>query len=254
MKMKIFLPMLLVMAVLSGFQISAQTELPVVTVRFANPHVDCPTRTYCVDVEFMANIPDQQLFGMNVRFFYDDHILEYISMGEFQAGYGSPDQPLIETGTEGSGGAFGIAGPLEFFNGTVQLLSPSTIYLTTSWTKLFNICFHVDDDDALDLDNFCPSIIWDLQADPGSGGYLQGDDGVVMTVVAPQGSSPTIENVIQFNWQYDPSGNLIGFPVNITCISTKCSYVIPLSNWSLFLGIGLMLISSVFIYRKRMYS
>jgi hypothetical protein len=252
MKRKIFLPMLLALVLLSGFQVIAQPQTPVVTVRFANPHFDCPTQTLCVDVEFMADIPNQQLFGMNVRFFYDDHVLEYLSMGDFQEGYGSPNPPQIDTYPVGSGDLFGIPGPLEFFNGTVQLLSPSTIYLTTDWTKLFNICFHVDDADALDLDNFCPSIIWDLQADPGLGGYLQGDDGVVMTVVAPlEGSSPTTENVVQFNWQYDPSENMIGFPVNLNCESTKCGYVIPLSNWSLYLGIGLMLIVSIFIYRRR---
>ena len=41
------------------------------TVRLANPEYDCVAQTYCVDVEFQSNTADQQLFGMNVRFFYD---------------------------------------------------------------------------------------------------------------------------------------------------------------------------------------
>jgi hypothetical protein len=259
MKRNIILQLILPLVLLSGFQAVSQPALPVVAVRFANPHFDCPTKNYCVDVEFLANTPGQQLFGMNVRFFYDDNVLEYLSMGDFEVGYGSPVPPQIVTGPAGSGDAFGIAGPLEWFNGTVQLLSPSPVYIsTTQWTKLFNVCFHVDDPHSLDIENFCPTIVWDLQENPPElgGGFLPGDDGVVMTVVAPfpLESAPTTENVVQFNWQYDPSGNLIGFPVSEVCVSTTCGYIIPLSNWSLVLGIGLMLVASVFFYRRRLNS
>jgi hypothetical protein len=258
MKTKIYLPVLFIL-VLSGFQVAAQPALPVVTVRFANPVYDCPTQTYCLDVEFISDTPGQQLFGMNVRFFYDGNVLEYLSMGDFQVGYGSPEPPLIQTQSPGSGAFFGLAGPLEWFNGSLQLLSPSTIFLsTTQWTKLFHICFRVKDPLALKgMDNFCPPIIWDLQADPQNGGYLQGDDGVVMTVVdntPGQESAPTNENVVQFNWQYDLTGNLIGHPVSLICISTFCGYIIPLANWSLFLAIGLMIVATLFIYKRRMSS
>jgi hypothetical protein len=241
---------------LPGFKAIAQPELPVITVRFNNPQYDCPTQTYCVDVEFISDTPGLQLFGMNVRFFYDDNILEYLSMGDFQEGYGSQEPPEIITGPAGSGAQFGIAGPMEWFNGSVQDTSTtSTTYLsTTEWTKLFNICFHVDDPNSLSIRNFCPTILWDLQVDPEMGGFVPGDDGVVMTVAdlsGQQDSSPTTENVVQFNWQYDITGNLIGYPVSIICISTICGYIIPLSNWSLVLAIGLMLAASVFIYRRR---
>jgi hypothetical protein len=257
MKKKIYFPMLLIL-VLSGFQVMAQPSLPVVTVRFNNPQYDCPTQTYCLDVEFISDTPDQQLFGMNIRFFYDDNILEYQSMGDFQEGYGSPELPQIVTGLAGSGGLFGVAGPMEWFNGSVQLISPSAIYLsTTAWTKLFNICFHVDDPNSIRIPNFCPTIIWDLQANTEMGGFIPGDDGVVITVVDPtfqQDSSPTTENVWQFNWEYDATGNSNGYPVSEICTSTICGYIIPLSNWSLFLAIGLMLVASVFIYSRRMNS
>lgn len=249
---KIFIPLLFIL-VFSGFQIKAQPAIPVVTVRFANPQYNCPTHTYCLDVEFISDTPDQQLFGMNVRFFYDDNVLEYLSMGDFQEGYASVAPPEVVTGPAGSGAAFGIPGPLEWINGSVLLQSTSTIYLsTTEWTKLFKVCFHVDDPNSLNIQNFCPPAIWDLQLNPANGGYLPADDGVVMTVVTTfPNSSPTTENVVQFNWQYDLIGNLYGYPVSIICVSTKCGYVIPLSNWSLFLAIGLMLIASVFIYRRR---
>lgn len=252
---KILLPLLLLL-VLSGFIATAQPAIAVVTVRFANPQYDCPTGTYCVDVEFKSNMEGQQVFGMNVRFFYDDAVLEFLSMGDFAPGYTNLGLPQILTGIPGSGASFGIAGPLEWINGTMQLVSyDSTIYLsTTTWTKLFNICFHVDSPVAREIQNFCPSIIWDLQSNPELGGYRPGDDGVVITVVDPtfqQDSWPTDENVIQFNWQYDATGGLFGHPVSIICISTICGYVIPLSNWALFLAIGLMLIVSIWIYRRR---
>jgi hypothetical protein len=256
MKTKIFLVVLLALGLLQAFQANAQDQFPMVTVRFANPQFDCPTQTYCVDVEFLADVEGQQLFGMNVRFFYDDNVLEFLSMGDFAEGYDSPNPPQIITGPPSSGALFGLAGPVEWFNGTVQLVSPSSVYLSTSqWTKLFNICFHVDDPKALGIDNFCPSLIWDLQSNPDMGGFQPGDDGVVMTVVAPypQETGPTMEQVQQFNWHYNilPADFSFGAPESVNCVSTKCGYVIPLSNWSLFLGIGLMMVVSVFIYRRR---
>lgn len=262
---KIFLLLLFSLVLLAGFQATAQ--LPGVKVRFANPQFDCPTQTYCLDVEFQSDAPGQQLFGINVRFFYDDNILEYLSMGDFQGGYESPYSG-IQTGVSSSGDKFGFTGPSELFNGQVQLVPPSTmaptspIYIsTTGWTKLFSVCFHVDDPNSLSIINFCPCIVWNLQKnppDPETGrGYLQGDDGVVISFVdytLQQESKPTTENAIQFNWQYDNSGDSFGHPVSITCISTTCGYVIPLSNWSLFLAIGLMFVSSLFIWRRRMNS
>ena len=258
MKRQIFLPLLLSIALLPGLQSFAQPALPVVTVRFANPHYDCPSQTYCLDVEFLSDTEGHKLFGMNVRFFYDDNILEFLSLGDFAPGYNDPVAPEILTGPPGSGSSFGIAGPLEWFNGSVQMVSPTPVFLsTTEWTKLFSVCFHVDDPDSKNIDEFCPTIIWDLQVNPGSGGYLPGDDGVVMTVVDLSGindSSPTTEQVVQFNWEYDLSGNSIGYPVSEICVSTTCGTVIPLSDWSLFLAIGLMLIVSVFIYSRRINS
>ena len=261
---KFIIPMLFSL-VLSGFQATAQ--LPVVKVRFWNPQYDCPTQTYCLDVEFQSNTPNKQLFGMNVRFFYDDNVLEYVSMGDFRTGYGpvSPNPPIITTGNASSGPVlFGFVGPSEFVNGAMEKVSTSTDFIsTTEWTKFFKICFHVDDPASLNIDNFCPSVVWDLEENPANGGFLPGSNGVVISVVAPppNQSSQTTENVVQHNWQYDsfpippPAGvPPFGFPVNTKCISTKCGFVIPLSNWALFLGIGLMLVASVFIYRRRMNS
>jgi hypothetical protein len=211
---------------------------PVITVRFANPDYDFSTKTYCLDVEFHSDSADVQLFGINVRFWYADSVLEFMSMGEFQGGYGqvSPNPPYINTGNSSSGLAmFGFQGPAEYVNGAVQLVNTGNpVYIsTTSWTKLFNICFHVDTLAAAYTDNFCPSLIWDLKQGPEYGSFLSGSEGVVITIVAQTSnqSLPSIENVQQFNWTYDnPPDPPYGYPLNITCISTRVSPTIKIDS------------------------
>ena len=255
MKKLIVLPLILTL-VFSGFYAPAQPALPVVTVQFANPYYDCNTHIYRLDVEFKSDVPGQQIFGMNVRFYYDDDVLEFLSMGDFETGYNSPaPSPLPENYGPGSGLAFGLVGPLEFVNGTMQLVSASPVFLNTdTWTRLFRINFQVDDPAALGIASFCPPVIWDLQENPANGGYGPGDEGVVITVVDPSPqveSSATTENVMQFNWIYEASGNVVGHPLEVQCIPTTCGVVIPISNWAIFLAIGLMLIATLFILRKR---
>lgn len=260
MKKKIFLPLLFSLVLLSGFQATVMAQLPEVSVRFANPYYDCDSQMYCLDVEFLANTENLRLFGMNVRFFYDDDILEFLHMGDFRIGYDSIGIPAIETYADpGSIAFFGFEGPVEWINGYVQLQDDTATYLSTTdtaWTKLFNVCFHVDDPDAIGVSSFCPSIVWDLQEDPPEngigGGYNEGDDGVAITIVNNYpNSAPTTEIVEQFNWMYAATNISVGHPVSTDCIKTTCGHDIPLSNWSLFLAVGLMLVASVFIYRRR---
>lgn len=259
MKRNIIIQLIISLVLVSGFQTYSQCTLPVITVRFANPQYNCDTRTYCLDVEFHSDTPGQQLFEMNMRFFYDDDVLEILSMGNFEQGYVSPKPTQKSTGHAGSGNSFGLSGNLEWVNGTVKLVSPSPIYIssnTDEWTRLFSVCFRVDNASPLGLENFCPSIIWDMQENSCEGGYLAGDDGLALTVVGqpPLESLLTTENVEQFNWQYDTSGDSFGFHVSNNCITEKCGYVIPLSNWALYMAIMLMLITTVIIWRRRMNS
>jgi len=249
----ILFPAMLLVLLFSGLLVQAQTA-PVVAVRFDNPKYDCPpTQTYCVDVVFKSDTPNQKLFGMNLRFYYDDNILEYIGTSDFAQGYSMPVLPEITTGP---GSVFGFGSPADWINGQVQLTSTTSVVLPTDgWIKLFRICFHVDDPNSLNLQNFCPSIVWDLQEDPPEigGGFQPGDDGVVITVVGqtPQQSLPSTENVVQFNWEYGGNPSGFGHPVDEVCISTICGYIIPVSNWALYLAIGLMMIATIFIYRRR---
>jgi hypothetical protein len=245
------IPGVLMVLLFSGLLTTAQS-IPVVSVRFANPRYadSCAMQTYCVDVEFMSDTPDQQLFGMNVRFFYDDNILEYAG-ATIADGYMMPEAPEVLTGA--SGLYWGFDGPPDWVNGTLQYIGdPIVVLPTTQWLKLMTICFHIDDPTVVAQD-FCPSLVWDLQEDPPEfgGGFLTGDDGVVITLVDlsyQQESVPSTENVVQFNWQY--GGAYFGFPVSLVCITPI--FCIPVSNWALFLGIGLMIIATLFIYRKRL--
>jgi hypothetical protein len=228
-RVQLFLVPALFYLIFSGYIANAQ--YPVVTVRFNNPEYDCVTQTYSLDVEFQCNTASKQLHGMNVRFYYDDNILEFLSFGEFIAGYGitAPNPPYVETDTVGNGmELFGLNGPYEYINGAIKKTSstPETYLPTSGWLKLYNISFHVDDPESMKDPEFCPSVIWDMKENPAEGGF-RGGGGIVITLVNvyPNTTSPATENVQQFNWQYDGvPGNPFGTPVETSCISTLSSY------------------------------
>lgn len=225
---------------LSLFHIALEAQTPVITVRFANPQNDCVTQEYCLDVEFRSDITDQELFGMNVRFFYDDDVLEFVDFRDYQGGYGAvaPDPPIISTSEPAGPALFNFEGAAEFVNGAIQLvnLGPPPIILDTSeWSKVFQICFLVDDPNA-NLDTFCPSVVWDLEQNPLNGGFLAGDDGVVMTVVDPDPNNESLsadENVVQFNWQYIGNGQApFGEPVDSVCSNINCTLPLTLLSFT----------------------
>lgn len=248
---------------LTSFSFRAQAQIPDMTLRFANPHYICESQTYCVDVELQTDTPEQWVYGMNIRFFYDDHELEYVGISDLQPGYEN-QEPEIVTGPAGSGALWGFPGPIEWFNGKIQLVSlDNPVYISTSgWTKFCTVCFHVDNPNSLNIKNFCPSIVWDLkQRIPDKAlledgdGFLPGDDGVVITVVKfiedELTSPPTFEIVQQFNWMYTQGGNSYGYPVSEICLSTICGHIIPVADWAIYLAIGLMVVLSLVIYRRR---
>ncbi len=161
---------------------------------------------------------------MNVRFFYDDFALELIGFSDFQGGYGAvtPNPPYVNTYNVGPA-FFGFTGAAEFVNGAIQIVNtnaPPIILGTANWTKIFQVCFNVDDPNPNE-ESFCPSLVWDLEQNPANGGYLTGDEGVVITIKQPSpgtGSEPVTENVDQFNWMYTGTGSApFGQPVQEDC-------------------------------------
>ena len=247
--------LLLIALVFTGFSMLAQD--PVVTARFANPRYDCSTQSYCVDVQFKSDVPNQRIFGINVRFFYDNQFLEFSSVGNFITGYGTSGFPAPTEGIPGSGIPFGMTGNPEYVNGNVSLLDPLQIYyLESDYKTLFSLCFQVVDPNSFNIQDFCPSLIWDLELNPADGGFEPGNDGLVITLVDPGvggNSIPSTENVIQYNWAYYQDVPLFGYHVAGICIPTIC-WTVPVSDWAIFLGIALMLVTTVFIYRRRFNS
>ncbi len=217
------------------------SQSPTVTVRFANPDYDCLTEQYCLDVEFQSNAPNVEVFGMNVRFFYDDTFMELDSFADFQGGYGAvmPDPPSVMMTLPGTGTTFfGFPAPgiADFVNGAIQLVDnsqPPLTLSTTGWTKLFQVCFTVDGPVA-DSSNFCPPIVWDLEVNPLNGGFLPGDDGVVITIVSPPPAMSDVANeaVVQYNWAYTGAGAIppFGAPVAQQCLSILCPVDLALTK------------------------
>lgn len=208
-----------------GGNVSSQSPVPLVAVRFANPEWNASLERYYVDVEFRSDSTDVQVFGMNVRFFYDDTVLEFEGFDQFEGGYAAfaPNPPHIQTSPAGPG-LFGFGGPADFVNGAVQLVNTDTTPIvldTVLWTKLYRVCFAIDDANP-NVESFCPSIVWDMEANPANGGFLVADDGVVITIVNHDpsfDSAPALENVVQFNWKYIGSGGTPwGEPVEEVCI------------------------------------
>lgn len=210
---------------LAAIQTSAQD--PVVIVRFNNPVYVCATQTYSLDVEFQSNTASKEICQMNVRFFYNDDILEFLSFDGFVTGYGVMGTTTKMTGTAETGMALlGFSGPEEWVSGGVKknVTNPKTFISTTGWTKLYRMNFHVDDPTVMEDPSFCPSVVWDKTENMETGMGVTG--GVLYTVVTTfPGSANAIENVQQFNWAYDGiPGNPHGNPVETYCLSTISSY------------------------------
>lgn len=219
--------------ILLFFPSLSNSQLPDITVRFANPDFNCATDDYCVDVQFKSSVSGAQIFGMNVRFFYNDAQLEFSHYTGFASGYAAvpPNPPSLATSPFAGPAWFNFDGAAEFFNGAIQLTNqnaPPVPLNPDTWTKVFRICFEVDN--PVDRNNFCPQLVWDLEQNPANGGFLVGGDGVVITVVDPDpnlDSSPSNEHVMQYNWEYTGSGAApYGQPVFNTCMSVNCAPVL----------------------------
>ena len=188
---------------------SAQSELPAVTVRFGNPSLDFETKKYTIDVEFQSNTEGIRLFGMNVRFFYEKDVIDFISFINFAPGYEpvNPNPPMKRSLAQESGSLFGFQNNAVFVNGAVQLTNPNAqpVYLVPGqWTKVFGMSFVVvSNPDFITGNEFKPQIIWDLEENPLHGGFMPGSEGVVITVIRNHSSitaMPCIENALHHNW------------------------------------------------------
>jgi hypothetical protein len=211
--------------------------LPQIEARFANPAFNNTSREYFVDVELHSKLSQENLFGMNLRFFYDASLMTFQGVDQFHQGYGIlGDAPKPFPGNATSGvQLFNFSQAFAYVNGAVQLLDerfPLAIP-TNGWVKAFRLSFKLPAT-VLNQEQFCPSVIWDLEVNNVNGGFLPGSDGLVITVTENQRSTrfvskSTIPFGTPFNWQYNsgeakPFGDIVqgecinvetGFPTDV---------------------------------------
>jgi len=202
--------------------------MPQIQARFSNPVFDMETREYFLDVELNSVLAQENLFGMNLRFFYDATYMEFKGVDQFHQGYGllgDAPKPFVGNGNSGVQ-FFSFSHALAYINGAVQLLDerfPLAIP-TTGWVKAFRLTFKVPVTVPNEAE-FCPSVIWDIEANNSNGGFLPGSDGLVMTVTENQRSTrfvskPTIPFGTPFNWAYNGSETMpFGSIAHSECIS-----------------------------------
>lgn len=213
--------------IISSSLVSGQT-MPQINARFSNPHFDDNTRMYFLDVELNSQATKEFLFGMNVRFFYDATMLEFQDFDQFSAGYGTLGVSPRSMAATGQAGVqmFNLKESTVFVNGAIQLTdenNPLQI-VPEKWVKVFRVAFKVPLIYSGNKD-FCPSVIWDAKGNIGKGGFLMGDDGLVITVLeddpnTPETSAPSHVNGIFFNWEQNPADGMpYGKPIPSNCVT-----------------------------------
>ncbi|MEO6132406.1 MAG: hypothetical protein ABIQ02_11195 [Saprospiraceae bacterium] len=202
-------------------------SMPQINARFANPHFDVNTKRYFLDVELNSGSTKEFLFGMNVRFFYDATMLEFQNFDQFSAGYNLLGEPLsIQANEEAGVQMFNLKAATVFVNGAIQIQDNSNPLLITTenWVKAFRVCFKIPLIYSGDKE-FCPSVVWDTKPHADNGGFLTGDDGLIITVLendptTPEVSAPSHVIGTFFNWEPNPNNEMpYGKPVSNNCLT-----------------------------------
>jgi hypothetical protein len=229
-KVRLFQGLLSLGILLVSIGVTWGQGLSKLTTRFANPQFDEKAGIYSLDVEMRSDRTNEQVFGMNVRFFYDETQLSFLGFDQFQDGYKLlGEAPRSFVGNSESGAAmFGFEAAAAYINGAVQLQQPKTSFSMSPdrWSKFFRVTFKVKEG-FQGLKNFCPCVIWDIKANATQQGFFEGSNGVVVTVVeknaqTPQESAPSLVSGEAFNWDQSSWGNMpYGNPLTKSCLDLK---------------------------------
>ena len=201
---------------------------PKISIRFSNPSYNSSTRKFKIDAEYLSDTPNVRIFGHNVRFFYDGILFENantntVKFTDFAPGYG-PTLPYpgnLSNSTAGkawfnlqsvSAGYINSAIAINNINETPVIISTDS----NNWTRLFAIELTTRN---ILLGDTYPILIWDHEDDETRGGYINGNQGNVIThVVNPSGAittGPTDEVLSEhYNWSQTPGKTVApwGFP------------------------------------------
>jgi len=201
--------------------------MPQVNARFANPQFDIKTKMYFLDVELNSKDSKEYLFGMNLRFFYDASLLEFKTLDQFSNGYGTEGGLPKTVAASGQSGIlmFNLKEATVFVNGAIEMKDSQTPLeiVPDRWAKVCRVGFKVPLI-IQDKKEFCPSVVWDLKPQ-GSGGFLAGDDGLVITLLendpnTPDYSAPAKVNGTFFNWEPNAwDSQPYGQPASKNCIA-----------------------------------
>lgn len=217
----------------TGTFVSAQKSSSVnINTRFSQARFDAKSKTYTLDMEMKSQGSRHQLFGMNLRFFYDAAHLEFVSVSELPAAYElQGGQPKAFKGNADSGyKMFDLQESAAYVNGAIQLAKEDQPLEINpyQWVKVGKLNFKITGELSPGT-RFCPAVIWDVQETAQKGGFLPGSDGVVITVLennpnTPQTSAPANVSAQPFNWGYDDANQMpFGKPLNQECFTIDAS-------------------------------
>jgi len=188
--------------------------LPEVTVRFFNPRIE--GTKYLLDLQCKCNKPGKQVFGINVRYFYDGGYFaavkspSSVNFVNFKGGYGmGPFSAVVPfAGNAASKVIFGTLGPAVFINSYIQLMNINAApVVLDNWATIFTVSTTLKS--VVD----CPVFVLDREYDVTRGGFLPGSDGILVALRAEPGTKNAngvlMETqhcttlVEQFNWGYN---------------------------------------------------
>lgn len=183
--------------------------------------------TYISSVYARSNKQDTEIFGINLRFFYDQtDFTSTLRVKNFAGGYGltSLGQPKVNNMAPSSKVILATDGPLRFVNGAVQLNNKDTTAIlldTVQWKRLFDLEFTPIQPTT---DVRCAPLVWDKMKDPKQGG-ISPSAGLIITVLVDPSTGyetgPTIATGPNYNWLFKdlvvrgvyPYGNILCAPV-----------------------------------------
>lgn len=195
----------IVMANTLGTQTSSRTVTPP-SVVLKMDSAQVVQGKYLVGVFAKSSKQGAEIFGINLRFFYDaTDFSQGLLLKNFKGGYGvQTAQPVPVTGNAASKNMLGFDGAFRYVNGLVQLnnLDLTPVLLDTAkWTRLFDVEFS-----KLQTDVSCAPIVWEKMPNWQDGGFLGGSEGLVVTILADQPSAyqttRTAATGINSNWNF----------------------------------------------------
>ena len=195
--------------------------------RFANTQFDKKNKTVSADIQMWSSISDHTVYAMNARFFFEDEFLTFQSFSDFKKGYSfirEVPTPIIG-GAKSANKMFNSVGSAGYINAGIELKDPSLIgeVKTNQWIKLAQVNFLLKEE-AMELPQICPSLIWDRGGSDDQRSFLKGSVGAVASILSRnldgavecKTSECSFENM---NWRLTSDEAPFGITTDDQCIT-----------------------------------